>query len=556
MILEIAVGLPFLMATLLAATGRWLPRVAVDTAATLAAAAVIVLLGVVLAGGDRTVWLGGWGPGVGIALIAQPVSTGLALTIAVLTLAALIVSWRYFAEVQTIFHALMLLFLGAMCAFVLTGDVFDAFVFFELMSVVAYALTGYKSEEPSTVHGALNFGIVNSLGAYLTLTGIALVYARTGQLGFAAIGAQLRGPDVLATVSFALICTGFLVKAAAVPFHFWLADAHAVAPTPVCMLFSGVMVELGVYAIARTYLTAFVHAVPAEAVETSLIAFGAAAALLGAVMCVMQRHIKRLLAYSTISHVGLLLVGLGLLHEDAPAGAAWYLLGHAGVKAALFVGAGALLNRYETVDEYELYGRGRSMPVSGAIFLLGGLGLAGLPPSGTWAGKVVIEEAGGPLVFALGVMASALTAGAVLRVWLRVYRTAGDPPPGSRSLDEEHHEDAETRFRLSRLPWTMLAPGVVLALAGLFLGLVPGAVFGHAVDSFTGLPTPMPHPWTFAGLAGGLVSTALAAGVAVLGVRGRIPDISVLHRLHSGHVGDYVAWLVAGVAVFGLLLFA
>jgi multicomponent Na+:H+ antiporter subunit D len=556
MILEIAVGLPFLMATLLAATGRWLPRVAVDASATLTTAVVIVLLGVVLAGGERTVWLGGWGPGVGIALVAGPVSTGLTLTVAVLTLAALVFSWRYFAEVQAIFHALMLLFLGAMCAFVLTGDVFDAFVFFELMSVVAYALTGYKSEEPSTVHGALNFGVVNSLGAYLTLMGIALVYARTGQLGFAEIGAHLPATDPLATVSFALICTGFLVKAAAVPFHFWLADAHAVAPTPVCMLFSGVMVELGVYAVARTYFAAFAHAVPAEAVETALVAFGAAAALLGAVMCVLQRHIKRLLAYSTISHVGLMLVGLGFLHGDAPAGTAWYLLGHAGVKAALFVGAGALLNRYETVDEHELYGRGRTMPVAGSIFLLGGLGLAGLPPSGTWAGKAVIEEAGGPPVLALGIVASALTAGAVLRVWLRVFRAAGDPHPDSRSPEEAHHEDAETRFRLSRLPWTMLVPGVILALAGLLLGVLPGTVFGHAVDAFTGRPTPMPHPWTAAGLAGGLASTVLAAGVAVLGVRGRIPRIAFLHRLHSGHVGDYVAWLVAGVTVFGLLLFA
>jgi multicomponent Na+:H+ antiporter subunit D len=551
MILELTVGLPFLAATLLAAAGRWLPRIVVDAATTLVTATVIVLLGVVLAGGGTTAWLGGWGEGVGIALVADPVSTGLALTVAVLMLAALVVSWRYFTEVQAIFHALMLLFLGAMCAFTLTGDLFDAFVFFELMSVTAYALTGYKSEEPDTVHGALNFGIVTSLGAYLTLTGVALVYARTGQLGFAAIGRSLTRHDTLTLVAFTLVCTGFLVKAAAVPFHFWLADAHAVAPTPVCMLFSGVMVELGVYATGRVYLTAFTHAVPVRPVQTALIAFGAAAALLGAVMCVLQRHIKRLLAYSTISHVGMLLVGLGLLHGDAPAGAAWYLLGHAGVKAGLFVGAGALLNRYETVDEHELRGRGRSMPVTGAIFLLGGLGLAGLPPSGTWAGKTIIEEAGGPWVLALAVTASALTAGAVLRVWLRVFRGMGAETPTAGGA---RHEDAETRVRLSRLPWTMLAPGVLLTLTSLLLGLLPGAIFEHAVASFTHLPTPVPAPWTFSGVASGLLAALLATGVAALGIRGHIPRAALLHRLHSGHVGDYVAWLVAGVTAFGLLL--
>jgi multicomponent Na+:H+ antiporter subunit D len=550
MILQVAVGLPFAVAALLAATGRWLPRVAIDALATATVCVLIVLLGLVLAGGGTTVWLGGWGQGVGIPLVADSVATGLALTVAAVALCALVFSWRYFTEVQAIFHSLMLLFTGAMCAFVLTGDLFDAFVFFELMSVVAYALTGYQSEEPDTVHGALNFGIVNSFGAYLTLTGIALVYARTGQLGLVAVGRHLHGHDALVIVSFLLICTGFLVKAAAVPFHFWLADAHAVAPTPVCMLFSGVMVELGVYAVARTFLTGFAHAIPAAPVRASLIVFGSAAALLGAVMCVLQRHIKRLLAYSTISHVGLLLVGVGLLHEDALAGAAWYLLGHAGVKAGLFVGAGALLNRYETIDEHDLHGQGRSMHASGMIFLLGGLGLAGLPPSGTWAGKALIEEAGGPWVLALAVTASALTAGSVLRVWLRVFRGAGPPQP-----DSAQHKDRET-VKLSRLPRTMLAPGMLLVLAGLFLGLLPGAVVGRAVEPFTHLPGRSPAPWTVTSVLSGAFAVALAFAVAVLGIRGYVPRVALLHRLHSGHVGDYVAWLVAGVAVFGLLLFS
>ncbi len=551
MILQIATGLPFVVATLLAATGRWLPRVVVDAVTTLTVGVLIALLGVVLAGGPTTVWLGGWGPGVGISLVAEPLATGLALTVSVVALAALIVSWRYFAEVQAVFHALMLLFTGAMCAFVLTGDLFDSFVFFELMSVVAYALTGYKSEEPATVHGALNFGVVNSLGAYLTLTGIALVYARTGQLGFAAIGAHLHGDDALVVVSFALICTGFLVKSAAVPFHFWLADAHAVAPTPVCMLFSGVMVELGVYAIARTYLAAFAGALPPSAVRNALVVFGTAAAVLGAVMCVLQRHIKRLLAYSTISHVGLLLVGVAFFGKDALAGSVAYFLGHAGVKAALFVGAGALLNRHESVDELDLHGRGRAMPVTGLIFLLGGLGLAGLPPSGTWAGKAIIEETGGMWVTVLAVAASALTAGAVLRVWLRVFRGAG---PSTRS-GADHQEDSETGRPLSSLPWTMLAPGVVLAVAGLTLGLLPGTVIGHAVESYTHIATPPPSPWTISGVTSGVVATLLAFEVAFLGVRGPSPRAALLHRLHSGHVGDYVAWLAAGCALFGLLLF-
>ncbi|GAA0369856.1 hypothetical protein NE235_19890 [Actinoallomurus spadix] len=579
---QAAIAAPALVAVLLAAGGRWLPRPLVDAVATGTVLAVTVLLGAVLAAALRhpvVAWLGGWRPrggvSAGIPLVADPMAAGLALLVAVLTLAALVFSWRYLVEVQAIYHALMLLFTAAMCAFVLTGDLFDAFVFFELMSVIAYVLTGYKAEEPRTVHGALNFGVINSLGAYVTLMGIGLLYARTGQLGFAAMGARLPGQDHrLVTVAFALVCTGFLVKAAAVPFHFWLADAHAVAPTPVCVLFSGVMVELGVYAVARTYWATFAGAVPGAG--PALASLGVVTALLGGVMCVLQRHVKRLLAYSTVSHVGVILLGVAALDHASLAGAAYYLLGHAGVKSALFIAAGTLLNRFETLDERELHGRGRRMRVPGAVFLIGGLGLAGMPPSGLWAGKSLMDEAaeraGWWWAAPVGVVASALTAGAVLRVWLRVFRGVG---PSGEGTDE--HEDTETGPRMSRLPWTMLAPAIVLAGGAVVLGLITGLIHGvsHAAGLFVdqrgyvaavlsggawhAASEPL-HPWTAAGVIGGAAGVVLAVPVAVLGLRRPAPRllrpaVDRLRAAHSGHVGEYAAWLTAGVALFGLLLF-
>jgi multicomponent Na+:H+ antiporter subunit D len=594
--LQLAIAIPVLVAALLAAFGRRLPRLAVDAAATLTVLVVAGLLTSVLAAALRrpvVAWLGGWRPrdgtGAGIPLVADPMAAGLALVVAALALAAFVFSWRFFAEVQAIFHALMLLFVAAMCAFATSGDLFNAFVFFELMSVVAYVLTGYKAEEPATVHGALNFGVVNSLGAYLNLTGVALLYARTGELGFAAIGRQLPGhDDAVTTIAFVLVCTGFLVKAAAVPFHFWLADAHAVAPTPVCVLFSGVMVELGVYAVARTYWATFAGAVPDTAVKRSLAVLGTAAALVGAVMCVLQRHIKRLLAYSTVSHVGLLLLAVAALDRDSLAGAAYYMLGHAATKSALFLAAGALLNRYETVDEHELRGRGAAMPVSGAVFLLGGLALAGVPPSGTWLGKSVTEHAadvaGWWWVTPIGALASALTAGAVLRVWAVVFRRTR-APDALGDPEAAEHEEPETRPKLTALPWTMLAPGAVLAAAAFALGLAPrldqgvshaaGAFIDHGGYASAVLDGRAPHvagaglhPWTPTGVGSALVVVALAVVVALLGVRaaagprpraqrgGAQPVIRRLHALHSGHVGDYVAWLLAGVALFGALMAA
>jgi multicomponent Na+:H+ antiporter subunit D len=267
-LLALATVLPLLAAAAISALNMLLrgKRRALDAAAILTAAAVAAILAVIMARtahGDAVYWFAGFRPSHGIAIgidfAAGPLSAGLACLAAVLVTTAMIFSWRYFERVATYYHVLMLTFLAGMVGFCLTGDIFDLFVWFELMGVSAYALTAYRPEERGSLQGALNFAITNSVGAYLSLSGIAIIYGRTGALNMAQIGAVIArsGPDRLVLVAFVLIITGFLIKGAIVPFHFWLADAHAVAPTPVCVLLSGVMVELGLYGIARVYWSMF-----------------------------------------------------------------------------------------------------------------------------------------------------------------------------------------------------------------------------------------------------------------------------------------------------------
>lgn len=591
------VVLPILAAALLAGLRSFLRRAIADLVSILTAAAnLAITLELLRACQHQNLiyWFGNWFPRgrvvVGIGFEVDPLGASLAALASLLVLLALVFSWRSIESGLNLYQPLMLIFLAAMCGFAMTADLFNLFVFFELMSTAAFALCGLKTQESAPLQGSFNFAITNTVGAFLILIGIAMVYAATGELNMAQIGWLLGSRhDSLVTVAAAFLLTGFLIKAAAAPFHFWLADAHAVAPTPVCVLFSGLMVELGAFAVLRLSSVLFGQSLlaPHAALRSTLLLLSSLTVVWGGVMCFAQHHLKRILAFSTVSHSGAMLIGIALATPQAVGGWLTYLFGHAMAKAGLFFVAGILLHRLRTMSEPALFARGRGLRWTALLWLLGGAALAGLPPFGLAPGENLMESAaashalGWWLAF-LFFFTGTMTAAAVFRVFLRVFLGLGDRGPSDRASQvDESPESADQRraiparmfvpasfcIALSTLPFFVPGASRMIFLAArraLSQSLYIHAIYAHRIA----LPAAAaPHCDAASALIHGLVAVLAAAILACVAVfHKRIPRrlrlvtrmegrMSPLRRLQSGHPGDYVVWCMVGFVLVGACLF-
>ena len=433
-LVPLPVAMPLAVAAFLLAFSKKLPTRMPDVLGIVTAAATVVV-GVLLvrasAGGPINYWFAHWSQignqVVGIRFVVDMASATVATLVGLLFTATLVFAWGFFEEVHAHFHVLMLIFMAGMCGFCLSGDLFNMFVWFELMSVAGFAATGYALRS-SAIAGALNFTVVNTVGAYVFLAGIALVYGQIGALDLQALGAGVtaRPGDPVAILGFVLIATALLTKAAQVPFQMWLGDAHAVAPSPVSVIFSGAMVSIALFGLAKIGMRVFGGASEIVAgIRTVFLGVGLTSAVVGAVLALAQRHIKRLLAFSTISHAGIMLAGLSLLSRDGVAGLLAYLAGHGMVKGAMFMVAGFVAAKCGGIDEIALRGRGRQYWPVGVIMLVGGLLLAGLPIGAMHEGHALIDlgaEAMGRHWIAVPILFSAaLTGAAVLRVAGRIF---------------------------------------------------------------------------------------------------------------------------------------
>ncbi len=572
---------PLLVAVAVVVLRRHLSRRATWMLTLATSAAVVGLAATLLVevhGGLHVYWFGGWTPRHGVALgvsfTVDPFGVLGACFAGLLVSAVVLVATRV-EQFGALAHALLLVLLAAAVGFCLTGDLFNLFVFFELMSVCTIALIAVNTSDVRSLRGALHFAIVNSIGAFFVLIGIALLYARTGALNLAVMGQRLAAhpADQLVVTAFALIVVGFLVKAAIVPFHFWLVDAATAAPAPVAMLMVGLLDTLGLYAIARVYWTVFSGPLHAHLalVQSVLIGAGVATAILGALLCLVQPLATRRLAFVSISHSGLALIAIGLLNPIGLAGFGIYACADGATKAALFslVRAPRRTRGREPGSSPGWHG-GR---VGAALVVLAAAGLAGLPPGGTYLAKGLLEDGasgwGRVLLGGLVLVVSALTAGAVLHLLIG-RRAGGGTAPAA--------EPAAT----GRWSWPLLAAAGLIGGA-FVLGVVPG-LGAHSLSAATRfedrpvyagtvLGVPRPASPTSREVDLGVVPALLgvaatAAGWGLARYRpfdssrdrrrpvGAAPPVPLrrLQQLHRGGIGDSAAWLTFGTATIGAVL--
>lgn len=461
-------------------------------------------------GGEHPTEAWHWIPSLGVTLALRLDGLSLLMALLITGIGSFIFLYaaRYLADHpdQPRFFARLSVFMGAMLGAVLADDLITLLVFWELTSLASFMLIGFKPEDPASRRAAQQGLLITVGGGLSLLAGAIVLGSAAGTFRVSEILAQ--GPALAAHASapwvIALVALGAFAKSAQVPLHAWLPNAM-VAPTPVsAFLHSSTMVKLGVYLLARLNPVYGDHALWTSLLVTA----GLATMLTGAVLSLRQTDLKRVLAYSTVVSLGTLVLLLALPHPLAATAMATFLIVHALYKACLFMVAGIVDHEAGTRDTTRLGGLARRMPLTAAVALLAGLSMAGLPPFVGFVAKELVyeahlEAAASWLPVAIAILANGVMVAVAGVVTVRTFWGPLRPTP------QTPHDP----------PAAMWLGPVLLAVAGLMLGVAPGlagglvnaaaeAVAGHAAPTSLALwhgLTPM--------LALSVLTLALGAGI-------------------------------------------
>jgi multicomponent Na+:H+ antiporter subunit D len=557
-------------APLLARLHRQLAVIAGLLTLTGSAVALLLQAPTVFPGLVRAHYLGLWTPvhgrALGIAFAADPFGLIFALTSAVIGAVLLMYTLSELGGLGARelggYACLFQLLLAALIGAALTADLFDLFVWFEVAALASYGLTAFFLERPIALEAGFKVLALTTLASFAVFIGAGLLYAANGALNYAqlhyALARQVTTPDLIA---LGLLVAGFATKAGLIPFHGWLADAHTAAPGPVSALFSGLMVSFGVVAIGRLVFQVF--GLGSTHAQGLLLTAGVISALLGAVMALAQDDLKRLLAYDTISQMGILAIGLGTGNATGVAGAVYHLVDHALFKSLLFLCAGAIVHRTGLTSLSEMGGLARRMPAVAVAFVIGAASIAGLPPLNGYVSLSLIHtgllDSHQYVPYTLMLLAQVVTIAALGRAaWLAFFRPRAEPcgelEPLKPGMVASLAILAACCVAFGVLPQFWLTAVMAPAAAS----LLHPALYAAGVLAGTA-HLPVPHllfdyvsPVELASVA---ACTIAAVGTAWGYLRIAEPaPVRALRRAHTGSVNDYAAYAVTGLLAVVVVL--
>ena len=457
--------IPLASAFLVALIGRKreILSLALSFLATAALLGLSVLTYLRLGSGIMVYELGGWRMPFGIVLVLDAFGAFMLVIVSLIALTSLLFSFRYIAHLGSDwkYYALFMILVGGMNGVLITGDLFNLFVFTEIALFAAFALVAYGGRAHE-FEASFKYAVMASVSSSLILAAIAVVYSATSTLTMAHISIAMAGvsPGVKIWIG-ALFLAGYGLKSAIMPFHAWLPDAHSSAPAPISAMLSGILIKaVGIYVLVRIFFN--VLGAPPVFLQAFLV-LGAVSLLLGVFLAVGQWDFKRLLAYHSISQVGYILLGIGLNTTLGMAGAVFHLFNHALFKSLLFYNAGSLEMGLGTRDLRKMGNVVRLMPITAHSSMVASLAISGIPPFNGFFSKLLIiiaaVNARQPVYALVAVVGSLLTLSSFMKV--QRYGIRGESP---------------AKVLLAKPGWGMNAAMIILAALCLFASLlvIPG----------------------------------------------------------------------------------
>ncbi len=424
--------------------------------------------------------LKGFGPPTGVLFIVDSLSVFMALIFCGLGLMATIFSIRYMEEDSGLerYYALLFTLIAGMVGVVFAGDFFNFFIFWETFSISSYVLVSFRVSKWEPIEAGFKYLVMSTFGSLLVLYAMSFLYGLTGTLSFPSIAKAIGSVSVdPVTIYFllGLMIVGFGIIAAVAPFHTWLPDAHPAAPSPISALLSGIVIKTGVYGIIRV-LAFVLHPISIDwnIIVIVLALFAVFTMTTGNVMALLQRDIKRLLAFSSVAQMGYIILALSVGFIGGTIGlygltsGLLHVMNHAIMKGLLFLCAGAVIHAAGTRDLTELTGIGHRMPVTAIVLTIGALSISGIPPFNGFISELAILLA--TINAGMGIFAAIMLANIVIgfAYYLRLlYIMVWQSPK-------------ESLNRVREAPISMLVPMVILMVMCIVIGVWPAPFINFA----------------------------------------------------------------------------